>query len=211
VSDTREKKKRKPRRRRPRGTGSVFYRDKLGLWAGKTVVGHNPETGKARYKVVYGKTAEEAQAKLDDLRQKRDAGQVEAGEISLKGALGWWLDCNLKPRVDPATYALHKQRAEDYIVPHLGGTPVAGLSPYMVANWYADLEKKGVSADLRNKCGQLLRRCLKQCVEDGRVRKNVAAALPLPRARPEEMHWLNETEVKELLRVAARSRLYPLG
>jgi hypothetical protein len=49
-------------RRRGRGEGSV-YRRKDGLWVGAITVGYTP-TGRQKRLVVYGKTRQEAAAKL---------------------------------------------------------------------------------------------------------------------------------------------------
>ena len=114
----------------------------------------------------------EAEAKLRDLLRKYQGADAEAdlqraeerAGSGLTHALEFWLDTKVKTQVDGATYQLHHQRITDHICPHLGDVPVAGLNPYLVKDWFDRLEKQGCSADLRNKCGQLSRRCLDQCV-----------------------------------------------
>ncbi|MCI0464799.1 MAG: site-specific integrase [Gemmataceae bacterium] len=197
------------KKRRGRGEGSLYQRED-GLWVGSIVVGYNPETGNARRKVVYGNTKEEARKKLLDLQQKSLAGQLGASTMTLKSCLEFWLDVVVRVKVDPGTYALHRQRVKDYILPYLGHVRLAGLTPFMVAQWYQDLEKEGRSADLRNKVGQLLRRCLKHAVGFGLLHDNVAMKLPLPKVDVEEMRPLDEGQVKRFLTVAVKNRLYPL-
>jgi integrase len=185
-------------------------KSKDGLWVGSIVVGYHPETGNPRRKTVYGKTKEEARAKLLQLQQKAMAGLADAPDMSLKVCLKFYLDTVVKPRVDAATYTLHKQRVNDHLIPHLGHMALTRLTPFMVSQLYQDLEQEGHSVDLRNKVGQLLRRCLKHAVELGLVRDNVAKKIPLPRVSPQEMHPVDEDQVKRFLAVASRHRLYPL-
>ena len=196
---------RKTKKRRGRGEGSIYQRESDGRWVGSVVIGYNAE-GKPRRKVVYGDTKEEAQRLLHDLLQKVQTGEADRGEVLLKGKLDWWLDCNVKARVDPATYALHKQRVTDYILPYLGHYPVAALNEFMVRTWYEDLAKAGCSSDLRNKCGQLLRRCLDKCVSDGDIKTNPTRKLCLPRVIAEEMHPLDAEQARAFLAVASRHR-----
>jgi len=200
---------RNTKRRRGRGEGSIYQRESDGRWVGSVVVGYSAE-GKPRRKVVYGDTKEEAQRLLNDLLQRAGAGEADAGKRPLRSVLDFWLDCNVKARVDPATYALHKQRVTDYILPHLGHYAVAALNEYMVRTWYEDLEKAGCSLDLRNKCGQLLRRCLDKCVGDGDIKTNPTRKLSLPRAVAEEMHPLDADQARAFLAVAGRHRLAAL-
>jgi integrase len=199
----------KSKTRRGRGEGSLYQRAD-GLWVGSIVTGYFPESRNARRKVVYGKTKEQARKKLLDLQQNSLAGRLSASTMTLKGCLDFWLDSIVRVKVDVATHALYKQRTDDYIIPHLGHVHLAKLTPYMVSQWYKDLEKQGLSPDLRNKLGQLLRRCFKHAVDFGFLHDNVAMKLPLPRVDVEEMHPLDEDQVKHFLAVAAKHRLYPL-
>lgn len=197
------------KKRRGRGEGSIYQRDD-GLWVASIVVGYSSQTGTARRKVRYGRTKQEAQNKLLDLQHKSLAGQLGAETTTLKACLDFWLESVVRVKVDPGTHALYQQRANDYIIPHLGHIHLSKITPLVLSQWYQDLEKEGRSADLRNKVGQLLRRCLRHAVSYGLLHDNVAMKLPLPRVLTEEMHPLDEDQVRQLLRIAARNRLYPL-
>jgi hypothetical protein len=176
--------------RRGRGEGAI-YQLADGRWAAAVDVGRNPKTGKRRRKVIKRKTKKEVQDRLDELRQQRRDRQQVAEEMRLRLFLDFWLDGTVKPKVDPETYRVYKQRINDYILPHLGQAPVAGLTVFMVKQWYEDLEKAGSSADLRNKVGQILRRALHYAVRRGYARENVAAEMALPQAEVKEMRPLS--------------------
>jgi integrase len=190
------------RKRRGRGEGAI-YQLPDGTWAAAVEAGVHPATGKRRRKVIKRRTKAEVQERLDELRQQRAESREIAERMPLKTFL-------VKPRVDPATYALHKQRIEKFIKPYLGHVPPAGLTEFMVKQWLDDLEKAGVSADMRNKVGQLLRRALRHAVKREYARENVAAEVELPRVCTEEMHPLTEEEARRFLAAAATARLYPL-
>jgi hypothetical protein len=57
-------KKRKPRRRSPRGLGTVFFHEGKQKWVGRKVVGKTA-TGKVRYAERWGATQAEVLKKLD--------------------------------------------------------------------------------------------------------------------------------------------------
>jgi integrase len=194
--------------RRGRGEGSI-RQQKDGRWVVSVTVGYYPN-GNPRRVVKYGKDKDEAQTKLQDLLQKHQTGELNNSSMNLKTFLEFWLESAVKPRVDPATYKVHKQRVTDYLIPHVGHVQVAKLTPFQVSQLYQDLEKEGRSADLRNKVGQLLRRALKYAVKLKMVRDNVAAEIPLPKVTEEEIHPLTEDQVKQFLRVAESRPLYPL-
>ena len=118
---------RKSKKRRGRGKGrSTIASD--GRWVSAVVTGYKADTGKPIRKVVYGATKQEVQDKLDELRQKVKAGLPDGDKLPLRRALEFWLDCHVKPKVDAATYLLHKQRVKDYLLPQLGHHAVASLN-----------------------------------------------------------------------------------
>jgi integrase len=163
------------------------------------------DTGRGRRQ-----TKKEVQDELDRLRQRYAAGQQPAERMLLGAFFDFWLDGWVKVKVDAATYQMHQQRVKDYIVPHLGHVAVVSLTDFMVKQWYEDLEKAGCSADLRNKVGQMLRRCLRLAVKRRYATENVAAEIPLPRAEAEEMRPLDEAQLRQFLSAAAKYRHYPL-
>ena len=175
---------RKSKKRRGRGEASIYQRKSDGRWVGAIVVGYNAETGKPRRKVVYGKTKEEVQAALDELRGKVKAGLADGDSLPLRRAIDFWLSGQVKPHADEATYRLYQQRIRDHILPQLGGHPVAAITPYMVQAWNEELERQGCTPNLRKNCAKLLRRCLDQCVKYGYIRTNPAASNAYPARTP---------------------------
>jgi integrase len=209
------RKKKKGRSRK--GSGSVYQVNEQ-LWCGQCTVGHRVETGKPIRKKVYGATREEAEEKLhEEIRKYRGPDAQTSAEAEeerkrrpLKFDNAFWLDGEVKPKVDKATYLLHKQRIDDHLLPHLGSIPVMGLNQYLVKEWYEKLEQEGASSHLRNKVGQLLRRFLDRVMAFGWIKRNPARELPLPRVETKEMKPLTEEETRRFLAVAKTHRLYAL-
>ena len=201
---------RKSKKRRGRGEGSIYYRESDGRWVGAVVVGYAADTGRPIRKVVYGDTKQQVQDALDELRQKAKAGEDKGEALPLRHAMEFWLDCHIKPKVDPATHRLYQQLIRDHITPRLGHMPVARITPFMVKDWFDNLEAKGHTANLRQRCGKLLRACLDHCVDFGYVRTNPAKKLTLPRGSPKEMHPLDAGQAARFLAVAVTHRLAAL-
>ncbi len=125
---------RKSKKRRGRGEGAIYQRESDGRWTANVTVGYRPAADDPTKlirirKVVYGDTKAEVQQRLSELLEQK--GAVVPGDTpsTLKGGMDFWLDCNVKPTVDPATYALHKQRTAAYIWPHLARTPSPASPP----------------------------------------------------------------------------------
>ena len=201
---------RKTKKRRGRGESSIYYRKSDGRWVGAVVVSYNAETGKPRRKVVYGKTKDEVQTALDELRGKVKAGLADGDSLPLRRPIDFWLSGQVKPHADEATYRLYQQRIRDHILPQLGGHPVAAITPYMVQAWNEELERQGCTPNLRKNCAKLLRRCLDQCVKYGYIRTNPAREQRLPRSRAKDIHPLDADQVQRFLAVAGGHRLAAL-
>jgi len=207
------RKRRKGRSRK--GSGSVYQINET-LWCGQCTVGHRADTGKPIRKKAYGATREEAEQKLQELiRKYRGADTddaIEAEEVRKRRPLRKdiidWLDVEIKRKVDPATYRLHRQRIEDHLLPHLGDIPAVGLNRYLVNQWYDQLKQEGCSDHLCNKVGHLLRRFLDSFCRYGWIKRNPARELPLPRVTKNEMRPLTEEEVQAFLEQARKHRLY---
>ena len=75
-------------KRRANGEGNLRKR-KDGRWEGRYTAGHDPETGKAIYRNVLGRTQAEAKAKLKEaIEMERDINTVK----SKKYAVGEWMN-----------------------------------------------------------------------------------------------------------------------
>ena len=70
-------------KRRANGEGNIRKR-KDGRWEGRYTAGHDPETGKAIYRNVLGKTQAEVREKL-----KTAIGEAQGLDAAKKGSTRW--------------------------------------------------------------------------------------------------------------------------
>ena len=75
-------------KKRANGEGNIRKR-KDGRWEGRYTAGHDPETGKAIYKNVLGRTQAEAKTKLKAaIEEARSLDVTKAGKYTV----GVWMD-----------------------------------------------------------------------------------------------------------------------
>jgi len=106
--------KKKKQRRRGRGEGTVFQR-KDGRWVAEITL----EDGKR--KPLYGKTQEEAIARLKQAEYEKRQGILATGPKQKLGEyLIYWLDQVHKRRIRASSYVRYKTARDTHIIPHLG-------------------------------------------------------------------------------------------
>lgn len=106
-------------KRRANGEGSVYQR-KDGRW-GAAVYVPQPD-GSIRRKQVYGRTAEEAREKRDDLARKaRHGTPVPTRSRTTADYLTYWLREVASQKVRPTTLTSYEKYVNLYLIPGLGG------------------------------------------------------------------------------------------
>ena len=60
-------------KKRANGEGTIYKNELRNLWCGQLSV-HDPQTGKLKRKVVYGKTQKEVKKKLEELKALNNQG-----------------------------------------------------------------------------------------------------------------------------------------
>src|SRR5664280_2788691 len=117
-----------PKRRRPRGEGSIYKRTEGG-WRGAVIV-TDPDTGARVRRVVSGRTQAEVRDRLRVLRRQLEQGiGVKPGHPkTLAAYVATWLP-GLRQRVRPATWRAHEQYLRGHVLPALGEATLAQLTP----------------------------------------------------------------------------------
>jgi len=187
-----------PKRRRPRGEGSL-YKDASGRWHGAIVV-VDAGTGTHIRRVVSGKTQADARERLKKLRQDLEKGVgVRPGQPrTLNAYVDAWLPA-LRPRVRPATWIAHERYVRLYILPALGDVPLARLVPTSVERMTAAMIARGLSPTTARGARTTLRMILRDAERDGIVARNVAALARPPRLVRRELRVLTVTETRRLI------------
>jgi integrase len=162
----------------------------------------DPATGKRRQKLQRGFKAETAARKaLREVVSKVDAGTyVEPAKQRTRQYLEQWV---AGVQVGESTRASYAKNIRLHLVPRLGGTPLAGLTPAQITAVYRDLEREGradgtggLSARTVRYCHTILRRALADAVEAGQLSANPADRAKPPTAKaaaaPEMQTWTGE-------------------
>lgn len=176
------------RRKSPNGAGGVYFNRSTDRWVGRYTT-EDPETGLPVRKAVYGKTEQEARAKLIDALAARQNGtlQVVRGRTATvrQYAERWLAGLKLRPTTQ-ARYrqALAHVTGDD----RLGNLPLTKLRPQHVKGLLSALHNgtaRTVDAPLKsrtcNRVRDVLRNMLNDAMRDGPLNRNVAEiAKPLP-------------------------------
>jgi integrase len=172
----------------------------------------DPATGKrrTRYLTVKG-TKKDAQRELTlRLAEVERGTAVDPSRTTVGEYLRDWL--GLSGAVDPSNKGLspktlerYRQLAERQIIPHLGGTPLQKLRAAQIHAWHATLlrtsGRNGKSLATRTVCHahRVLHRALARAVSLEIVGRNVAHAVPPPKAEAAEIAILSAAEIGSVL------------
>ena len=187
------------RRRRERGSGSVFHSAVDQRWIAKFPLG--VVNGRRQEKRVKCRTRDEADAELERLRRAYGRGANPATG-TLDQYLGDWLRHHSRSiRASTATsYRIHIER---WISPLLGGIPLAKLRPSDVRRLIDELERKGKSAGYIHLVIRTLSVALNAAVSDRSITDNATRGVRLPRIDREPVRALTDDEADAILEAVA--------
>lgn len=191
-----------PRGRAANGSGLQPRLRSDGRWECRFQTGINPGTGKAVYKYIYGKTAEDCAKKLRAAVAAIDAGTyIEPERMPLKKWLGIWIDdycLDTKER----TRNTYQSSIDTHIVPRLGAVPLCELQPHQVQkfiNGLAEGEKPLSPKSIKNVHG-VLHRALEKAVQVRYIRDNPADSCSLPRIDKKEIDFIAGDELAAFMK-----------
>lgn len=145
----------------------------------------------------------------------------EGTHITPHGTVGeflrGWLDFYEKSgTVKPGTAFTVRENVTKHIIPRLGSIPLAKLSPEHIAKFYADLlagggvrhKGRALSPKTVRNISSHLRRALSDAVEWGRVSRNVASNVRLPRWEKPDLAVWDSSQIGQFLRHTTTSGDY---
>jgi integrase len=134
------------------------------------------------------------QVEHDELRGV--AYDPRAGRITLDAWWDEWWPSTAHLRVSTRTRDEVMYRAR--IKPTLGDIALVDLDRSTLRAWVAEVRAANLAASTVHKLAQILSKCLRAAVDDGRLARNPAAGLDLPRVEREEMRFLSASDVATL-------------
>lgn len=123
--------------------GENIYKRKDGRWEGRYKFGYN-DSGKAKYRSVYGHSYAEVRSKLAPLKASVTAPYA-ACRLTVKELFDEWLSA-VKLRVKPSTYANYQMKVDKHILPEFGGLRYDSLMVQMINSYIQRKLDSGLSA-----------------------------------------------------------------
>ena len=210
-------------KRRANGEGNLRKR-KDGRWEGRYTAGRDPETGKAIYKNVLGKTQAETKAKLKQAIEEAkglDAGK--AGRYTLGQWMDVWFENYAKVKVRPSSHQTYRGYLENHIKPNIGQIPLEKLTSLELQKLYKKLlekgrvdrlesrhQAKGLSPKTVRNIHQIISSAMKLAQEQKLIVGNPAEGCALPRLEHREMQTLPVEQLQSFLGEAKDSGVFEL-
>jgi integrase len=101
----------------------------------------------------------------------------------------------------PASRRTYRKLLDNQVLPAFGRATLASIDTLVVREWIAALAERGLSPSRVRNAHQVLAQVLAAGVEGGRIARNPAAGVRLPRIVRREMHFLTAREVEALAAV----------
>jgi integrase len=148
-------------KKRAHGEGTITQRPD-GTWTGQISLGYKAD-GKRNRPTVYGKTQKEVREKLFELKQQTATGMLSSSKLTVKAYLQRWMPEKART-LEPRSIRDYTYNIEKYILPRIGGTKLAKLTPLAVQNMVGDIDDKA-GTRTANYCRAILSGALLQALK----------------------------------------------
>jgi integrase len=188
--------------KRGAGEGSIYKQGVDGRWCGVLSLGGG------RRKKFYGKTRPEVARKLTQALKAYHDGVAPPPERQTVGDfLTLWLRDTASTNVRPSTFRSYESIIRLHLLPTVGKTPLARLTPSHVQDLINRKLAEGLSPRRVEYIRAVLRHALNQALRWGLVARNVATLVEAPRAQHTEIRPLEASEIPQFLDAIHGDRL----
>ena len=181
--------------------GENIYHRKDGRWEGRYKSGYD-ESGKAKYRSVYGHSYMEVREKLAPLKTRSPAPHVTC-QMTVKELFSEWLSA-IKLRVKTSTFANYLMKVEKHILPVFGGMKYDMLTVQMLNNFIQEKLDSGLSAKYVSDIIIVFKSMAKYTAKIHEFR-NVLADVELPKVHRREAELLTRNQQLQLCRYLQRN------
>ena len=210
-------------KRRANGEGNLRKR-KDGRWEGRYTAGHDPETGKAIYRNVLGRTRAEARAKLKQaIEEAKIVDQIKAKKYTVGEWMDVWFENYAKVKVRPSSHQTYRGYIDNHIKPNIGKIPLSKLTSLEVQKFYKKLlssgrverieskkQSKGLSPKTVRNLHQIIASAMKLAKEQKLIATDPTDGCALPKVEHREMKTLPMEQLTSFLREAKESGVFEL-
>lgn len=161
---------------------------------------------------VYGKTVEETQEKLDDLKYETRHGLYEKEtNLTVNAWFRTWMEQYKESTVKQGTIKTYTSFYGNYIAGRLGKLKLKDVRPEHIQKLYNDLHKQGLHRNTIEIVSIVLGGMYKQAYKNQLINKNPVPLATLPKeAAHKERRVLTREEQKIFLEYAAGSQYAPI-
>jgi integrase len=199
--------------------GVKITKRKDGRYMGRIAVGYDVEKKDVKYKSFYGKTEKEVDEKMTEYKYLTKKGTyTEPSKILLAEWMDIWLHQHKKGQIRTTTWEGYQVQVEKHIVPSLGHVKLCELQTDHIRNLYnikkvsgrADGKEGGLSPNSIKQIHIALQAALQQAMDEGKIPKNPAKNVKLPKNDKDEVDCFNLEDVTKLLDTAKDTKYYPI-
>jgi integrase len=166
--------------------------------------------GRVTYSVNYRDPSGRSRRKV--FARKVDAGRWLAENEATRNVGAWvdpaagrdrfgeWAERWFRTTLDlkPGTRRTYRQLLDNQVIPTFGTATLAGVDRLAVREWVAGLVESGLSPSRIRNAHQVLAQVFAAAVEGGRLARNPAAGVRLPKRVDREMLFLDAAQVERL-------------
>ena len=210
-------------KRRANGEGNLRKR-KDGRWEGRYTAGHDPETGKAIYRNVLGRTQAEARAKLKQaIEEAKIVDQTKAKKYTVGEWMDVWFENYAKVKVRPSSHQTYRGYIDNHIKPSIGKVPLGKLTSLELQKFYKKLlssgrvdrieskhQSKSLSPKTVRNLHQIIASAMKLAKEQKLIATDPTEGCALPKLEHKEMKTLPVEQLASFLREAKESGVFEL-
>ena len=176
--------------------GENIYKRKDGRWEGRYKCGYN-DSGKAKYRSVYGHSYAEVKMKLIPLKASPPAPDAVC-RMTVKELFEEWLVA-VKLRVKPSTYANYQMKVDKHILPEFGRFRYNSLTVQMLNSFIQKKLDSGLSAKYISDIIIVFKTMAKYTAKVHGFH-NILADVTLPKVHRKEKPLLTNVQQRKLYR-----------
>lgn len=160
--------------------------------------------GSRRRKYVYGRTKEEARARLRETVKAKDDGTLVLSALTVETWLDHWLE-NIAD-VRPQTQRGYASKIRAYLVPYLGRHKLTDLQPDHIRLMYREMRARGLAEASLRQTHAILARALKVAMQEGKIARNPIDAVKPPSTKTNRRAQLTVRQAGQLLEATDDAR-----